>query len=75
VASILSCLVHIAARSGRSPQRLAELNDHTLRDIGLRRTDLYALRNLHGARMKAACCRVRALALRLLAGRWPACSC
>ena len=75
--SILSCLIHIAraARARRSPQRLADLDDHTLRDIGLRRTDLYAVGRLQGARIKAACCRVRDVALWLLAGRRPACSC
>ncbi len=66
--SLLSALA-CAARSARTSvpaHRLAGLDDHLLRDLGLRRTDLYALAASHGARIKAACCRVRDLALRLL---------
>jgi hypothetical protein len=71
----LSCLIHMAktASAGRSVHQLAELDDHTLRDIGLRRTDLYALRDLHASRIKAACCRLRDLAFRLAGGRTPSC--
>ena len=75
--SILLCLIHMArtARAGRRPHRLAELDDHTLRDIGLRRTDLYAIGDLHASRIKAACCRLGDVAFRLLAGPRPASCC
>ena len=46
--SLLSALA-CAARSARTSvpaHRLADLDDHLLRDLGLRRTDLYALPHL-----------------------------
>lgn len=63
----LACAAR-AVRSGRA-HRLAGLDDHLLRDLGVHRTDLYVLPLLHTARMKAACCRLRDVALSLLAGR------
>ena len=74
--SILSCFMHKVrtARAGRQ-HSLAGLDHHTLRDLGLRRTDLLALGDLYGARMNAACCRARDLALCLLHGRGTGCSC
>ena len=75
--ALLSCLTYLArtAFARRSPHRLVELDDHILRDIGLRRTDLYAFGDLHASRIKAACCRVRDMAYRLLAGSRPASCC
>ena len=75
--AVLSCLTHLArtALARRSPHGLAELDNHILRDIGLRRTDLYTLGDLHPSRIKAACCRVRDIASRLLAGGRPASCC
>jgi hypothetical protein len=61
-----------ATRSSVPAHRLAEVGDHLLRDLGLRRTDLYALPHLHAARLRAACCRFRDVVLRLLPGR-PSC--
>jgi hypothetical protein len=71
--SLLSALA-CAARSARTSvpaHRLAGLDDHLLRDLGLRRTDLYALPHLQSARVNAACCRLRDVAFRLLSGRPP----
>ena len=47
--SLLSCILACAARLSRPgpAHRLAGLDDHLLRDLGLRRTDLYALPHLH----------------------------
>ena len=62
--SILSCIARLReaalAPAARPPAR--QLDDHTLRDIGLRRTDLYAFADVHRSRAsKAACCRMRDL--------------
>jgi hypothetical protein len=46
--------------------RLAEVDDHLLRDLGLHGTDLYALSHLHASRIKAACCRLGDVALRFI---------
>ena len=75
--AVISCLIYLAgtALARRSTHWLAELDDHILRDIGLRRTDLYALRALHPSRIKEACCRLRSLLFRLLAGGQPASCC
>jgi uncharacterized protein YjiS (DUF1127 family) len=62
-----------ATRSGRSARGLAELDDHLLHDLGLRRTDLYALPHLHAARLKATSCRLRDVVLSLLPCRHPSC--
>jgi hypothetical protein len=72
--SILSCIARLAtAALARGPaHRLASLDDHTLRDIGLRRTDLYAFADVHRSRIKAACCRMRDVVPCILAGRRPA---
>jgi hypothetical protein len=72
--SILSCIARLAtAALARGPaHRLASLDDHTLRDIGLRRTDLYAFADVHRSRIEAACCRMRDLVPGALAGRRPA---
>jgi hypothetical protein len=70
--SALACAAK-ATRSGVSARRLADLDDHLLHDLGLRRTDLYALPHLHAARLKAACCRLRDVALSLLPRRRPSC--
>ncbi len=75
--SLLSAL-GCAARATRSrvpAHRLAVVGDHLLRDLGLRRTDLYALPHLHAARLTAACCRLRDVALSFLPGRRPASCC
>ena len=77
MASLLSALA-CAARSARTSipaHRLAALDDHLLRDLGLRRTDLYALPHLQTARIKAACCRLRDVAFRLLSRRRPLSCC
>jgi uncharacterized protein YjiS (DUF1127 family) len=70
--SLLSVLAY-AARSAQSvpAHRLAGLDDHLLSDLGLRRTDLYALPHLQKARIKAACCRLRDVAIRWLLRRRP----
>jgi Domain of unknown function (DUF1127) len=75
--SVLSCVARLAkAALARGPaHRLANLDDHTLRDIGLRRTDLYAFADMHRSRIEAACCRMRDLVPRVLAGRRPAPCC
>ena len=75
--SLLSALA-CAARSARTSvpaHRLAGLDDHLLRDLGLRRTDLYALPRLQSERVKAACCRLRDVAFRFLSGRPPLSCC
>ena len=41
-----------ATRSSVPAHRLADVGDHLLRDLGLRRTDLYALPHLHGGRLR-----------------------
>jgi len=75
--AVISCLIYLAgtALARRSTHWLAELDDHILRDIGLRRTDLYAFRDLHASQIKAACCRLRDMASRLVADGPPASCC
>ncbi len=70
--SSVACALR-AARSRGPVHRLAEIDDHILRDLGLRRTDLYALSDLHRSRIQAACCRLRDVAFRVLKGHQPSC--
>jgi Domain of unknown function (DUF1127) len=74
MSSTLSCIARFTrAALARGPaHRLASLDDHTLRDIGLRRTDLYAFADVHRSRIEAACCRMRDVVPCILAGRRPA---
>ena len=69
--SILSCIARLAkaAIAPRPAHGLASLDDHTLHDIGLRRTDLYAFADVHRSRIEAAGCRMRDLVRGALAGR------
>ena len=48
--SALGCVAQGDSRSSVPAHRLAEVGDHLLRDLGLRRTDLYALPHLHRSR-------------------------
>jgi hypothetical protein len=75
--SLLSALACAAqsARTSVPAHRLGGLDDHLLRDLGVRRTDLYALPHLQTARLKAACCRLRDVAFRFLRGRRPLSCC
>ncbi len=49
----LSGFIHVpqVARARRPVHHLAETDDRTLRDIGLRRTDLYAVREFRRSRI------------------------
>ena len=66
----LTCLKALA-RGAYAERRVAELNDTILRDIGVRRTDLYAPGQLHASRIRAARFRLRDVALLLLARECP----
>ena len=68
---LLSALIHLANTRARA-RRMANLEEHMLRDLGLRRADFYAFGAVHRPRIKAACCRVRDLALRSRADGLPA---
>jgi uncharacterized protein YjiS (DUF1127 family) len=72
--SLVSALTRLisATVTRRSIRRLAALDDHMLRDLGLLRTDLYALGGLHRSRLRAACCILGDVG-RLLGGRTAAC--
>ena len=72
--SSVACAVR-AARSRGPVHRLAEMDDHILGDLGLRRTDLYALGELHRFRIHAACCQLRDLAFRVFKGHQPPSCC
>jgi uncharacterized protein YjiS (DUF1127 family) len=61
-----------AAVIRRSFDRLASLDDHTLRDLGLRRTDLHALKDLHRSRLRTPCCPLADVA-RFFGGQTAAC--